>query len=275
MLNSLSAAAPIGVFDSGVGGLSVLKAAQAQLPHEDFIYFADSGFAPYGDKSDGYVIERSEHIGAWLVAQGVKAIVVACNTATAIAVKALRAKYALPIVGIEPGLKPAITATRSGKVGVLATARTLASDRYATLLARMQAQAPNIIFMPRVGEGWVEQVERGEFNTPHVRQMVEDVVAPLVEAGCDTLVVGCTHYPFLSHVIQVAAPHVAIIDTATAVARELARRIATESVSNDLAQVGSLRLATTGDCTSVTLLTERMLGTRPQSISQAGILQTS
>ena len=263
------------MFDSGVGGLSVLKAAQALLPHEDFIYFADSGFAPYGDKSDGYVIDRSERIGAWLVAQGVKAIVVACNTATAIAVQALRAKYALPIVGIEPGLKPAIAATRSGKVSVLATAGTLASDRYATLLARMQAQVPNIIFMPRVGEGWVEQVERGEFNTPHTRQMVEDIVAPLVETGCDTLVLGCTHYPFLGHVILAVAPHVAIIDTAPAVARELVRRIATESVHYDASEAGSLRLVTTGDIPSVSLLTERMLGIRPQPMSGAEILQTS
>ena len=266
MLNGLSASAPIGIFDSGVGGLSVLKAAQAQLPFEHFIYFADSGFAPYGDKSDAYVIARSEHIGAWLVSQEVKAIVVACNTATAIAVQALRAKYSLPIVGIEPGLKPAIAATRSDKVGVLATARTLASERYATLLARVQAQSSHIDIIPRVGEAWVEQVERGDFDSPQTQKIVKRIVAPLIETGCDTLVLGCTHYPFLTQAIKAAAPDATIIDTAPAVARELKRRIATESVFNQGTLPGTAHLATTGDAAAVAQLFIRMLGINPQMV---------
>ena len=257
------------MFDSGVGGLSVLKAAQAQLPFEHFIYYADSGFAPYGDKSDAYVIARSEHIGAWLVSQEVKAIVVACNTATAIAVQALRVRYRLPIVGIEPGLKPAIAATRSGKVGVLATARTLASERYAKLLARVQAQSPQINFIPRVGEGWVEQVERGDFDSSQASQTVKRAVTPLIEAGCDTLVLGCTHYPFLSQAIQAAALGATIIDTAPAVARELERRIATEAVFNPATLRGTVRLATTGDAPVVAQLVIRMLGINPQTAASS------
>jgi glutamate racemase len=242
----LNSAAPIGVFDSGVGGLSVLRAARAELPWEHFIYFADSGYAPYGDKSDACVRERSERIGAWLVDQGAKAIVVACNTATAVAVQALRAKFTLPIVGVEPGLKPAAGATQSGKVGVLATARTLASQRYAALLARVQGTAPNPTFIPRVGEGWVEAVEGGEFASPITLRLVANVIAPLLDEGCDTLVLGCTHYPFLIAAIHAAASHATIIDTAPAIARELKRRILAESTFNDGATNGSLRIATTG-----------------------------
>jgi glutamate racemase len=239
--------APIGIFDSGVGGLSVLRATRDVLPRENFIYFADSAFAPYGDKSDAYVIERSERIGAWFVTQGAKAIVVACNTATAIAVHTLRASVDLPIVGVEPGLKPALTITRSGKVGVLATAATLASKRYAELLSRIRADAPHIEFIAQVGSGWVELVERGELTSPRARQTIVDVIAPLLEQGCDTLVLGCTHYPFLSSLIQSAAPSVTIVDTAPAIARELARRIAASSMAQQRKPSGTLRLVTTGE----------------------------
>jgi glutamate racemase len=259
MLDRLIASAPIGVFDSGVGGLSVLRAARAELPHENFIYFADSGYAPYGDKSDAYVSERSERIGAWLVEQDVKAIVVACNTATAIAVQALRAKFTLPIVGVEPGLKPAASVTRSGKVGVLATARTLASPRYAALLDRVQSSAPNATFIARVGEGWVEAVERGEFESPSTLLLVSREITPLLDQGCDTLVLGCTHYPFLTAAIRTAAPAVTIIDTAPAIARELKRRIASESAFNGGLTSGSLRITATGDNVRVSNVAKAML----------------
>ena len=262
----LNPSAPIGVFDSGVGGLSVLRAARAALPRESFIYFADSGHAPYGDKPDDYVTKRSERIGAWLIEQGVKAIVVACNTATAVAVQALRARFTLPIVGVEPGLKPAIGATKSGNVGVLATARTLASERYAALLARVKSDAPNIAFMDRIGEGWVEAVERGEFESPQAIDMVVRVVTPLLAAGCDTLVLGCTHYPFLAPAIQCAAPRATIIDTAPAIARELMRRIRSEAALNAAGTRGSLRIATTGDAARMSALVATML--REETTSQ-------
>ncbi len=244
----------------------MLRAARFELPHENFIYFADSGYAPYGDKPDAYVSERAERIGAWLVAQGVKAIVVACNTATAVAVQALRAKFSLPIIGVEPGLKPAANVTKSGKVGVLATARTLASARYATLVSRVSMHAPNIQFIARVGEGWVEAVERGDFETSQTLEIVAKAVAPLLAEGCDTLVLGCTHYPFLSAAIQSAAPQATIIDTAPAIARELKRRITSESALNDGLATGSLRIATTGDTPRVSALVATML--REQSTAQ-------
>lgn len=249
---------PIGVFDSGVGGLSVLRAARAELPQENFIYFADSGFAPYGDKSDAYVIERSERIGAWFVAQGAKAIVVACNTATAIAVQTLRTKFDLPIVGVEPGLKPAAAATKTGKVGVFATAATLASRRYADLLARIQLDGLGVQFVPAVGRGWVELVERGELQSAAANERVADVAAPLAQQGCDTVVLGCTHYPFLANAIRLAAPAAAIIDTAPAIARELARRIAT-SIRNDVPGE-PLRIFTSGDTAVTERVARAMLG---------------
>ena len=255
-LQELISAAPIGVFDSGVGGLSVLRAARTELPQENFIYFADSGYAPYGDKSDSYVTERSERIGAWFVAQGAKAIVVACNTATAIAVQTLRRNFAIPIVGVEPGLKPAIAATRSGKVGVLATAATLASKRYAYLLARIQIDAPQIDFIARSGAAWVELVERGELTSAAAQDSIANVVEPLVALGCDTLVLGCTHYPFLAPAIQIAAPNATIIDTAPAIARELARRIAAQPSNTP----GALRLATSGDTQRAAQVVAAMLG---------------
>ncbi|MBA2690855.1 MAG: glutamate racemase [Burkholderiales bacterium] len=260
----MNPADPIGIFDSGVGGLSVLRAARAQLLQENFIYFADSGYAPYGDKSDAYVTERSERIGAWLIEQGVKAIVVACNTATAVALQALRNNFTLPIVGVEPGLKPAIGATKSGIVGVLATVRTLASERYTALLARVKTGAPKIEFMDRIGKGWVEAVERGEFESSQTIDMVERVVTPLLAEGCDTLVLGCTHYPFLAAAIQSAAPTATIIDTAPAIARELARRIRSEGALNGAQTRGSLRIATTGDAVRMSALVATMLREKPR-----------
>lgn len=254
----MSSTSPIGVFDSGVGGLSVLRAAREILPYEDFIYFADSGFAPYGDKSDAYVTERSERIGAWFVAQGAKAIVVACNTATAIAVQSLRAKFDLPIVGVEPGLKPATAVTKSGKVGVLATAATLSSQRYADLLARVRADAPAVEFIPAVGRGWVEMVERGETSLKHGNPVIEQVIRPMIDRGCDTFVLGCTHYPFLNNAIQAAAPSATIIDTAPAIARELARRIA--KAFGQFESDGRLRIFTSGNAATIARVAHAMLG---------------
>lgn len=254
--------APIGVFDSGVGGLAVLQAIHCDLPYEDLVYCADSGYAPYGDKSDDYILDRCHRIGAWLAGRGVKAIVVACNTATAAAVQALRARWSMPIVGIEPGLKPAILDTVTGRIGVLATTSTLASERYARLLARIQAFAPEAEFIPAPGIGWVELVEAGDFDSARARALVRAVVEPLIERGVDTLVLGCTHYPFLRGIIAEAAPGISIVDTAPAIAREIARRVRGETEPNPGPSIGRMRLVTTGDDTHVTAMVERMLGTR-------------
>lgn len=217
--------APIGVFDSGLGGLSVLRHARAVLPAEDFLYVADSGHAPYGERSADWIRARSAELGEFLLERGAKALLIACNTATAAAAQSLRQRWPeLPIVGMEPAVKPAAAATRSGTVGVLATTGTLSSARFAALLDTF---GRDIRVVTRPGSGLVEAVERGDFDSPATRALVASHVAPLVAEGADTIVLGCTHYPFLRVPIeQAAGPTVRVIDTGDAVARQLARALA-------------------------------------------------
>ena len=224
--------APIGVFDSGVGGLSVLRHIRAQLPHEHLMYFADAGFAPYGGKSEQFVAERALAVAAFLLERGAKALVVACNTATISAIKALRARYPeLPIVGVEPGLKPAAALTRNGKVGVVATVVTLAGEKFLALRAQISA-ASQAEFLLQGCPGLADQIERGELHTPATVAMLEGYIAPLLAQGIDTLVLGCTHYPFvLDEIKGVIARHatgpVTLVDTGDAVARQLGRLLGT------------------------------------------------
>jgi len=218
-------AAPVGVFDSGVGGLSVAAAIRAALPGVPILYYADTAYAPYGTRSEAEILARTRHCCGQLLDRGVQALVVACNTATANAIDELRAGTAVPVIGVEPGLKPAAAATRSGVVGVLATAATLASDRYRRLAARVLAASPGVRFEEHAAQGWVEAVEAGAIDAPATLALVRESVAPLLAAGADTLVLGCTHYPFLREAIARCAPGVAIIETGPAIARELARRL--------------------------------------------------
>jgi glutamate racemase len=228
---STLANAPIGVFDSGVGGLSVLRHIRAQLPHEHLLYFADSGFAPYGDKPEQIVAERSLAIAGFLIAHGAKALVVACNTATVAAIKLLRAHYPdMPIVGVEPGLKPAAAATRNGKVGVLATDGTLAGEKF-LLLREQISQASKAQFLLQGCPGLADQIELGELDSATTTAMLERYIVPLLEQGADTLVLGCTHYVFVQAAIEGivarATPRqVVLVDTGDAVARQLARLLA-------------------------------------------------
>jgi glutamate racemase len=223
-----AAHAPVGIFDSGLGGLSVLRHVRRLLPHEALVYAADSAFAPYGGKDEAAVLVRTVAMADFLVAQGVKALVVACNTATAGAIGEVRKRYpALPVVGVEPGLKPASLRTRSGTVGVLATERTLASRRFMALEAQI-AEASGVRFIGQPCSGLADQVEKGELLSPATMALVRRYVDPLIAAGADTLVLGCTHYPFLiaqieSAARQAGAAELAIIDTGDAVARQLAR----------------------------------------------------
>jgi glutamate racemase len=219
----VSDARPIGVFDSGVGGLSVLRAIRRELPAEDVLYVADSGYAPYGDRTQEFIEERAIAIVDFLQAEGVKAVVVACNTATGVAVETLRSRFAFPIVAMEPAVKTAVTATRSRIVGVLATARTLSSSNFLRLVDRHGAGVQVLVQpCPRL----VEQVENGELATAATRSLVEEYVRPVVAKGADTLVLGCTHYAFLRPLIEeVAGAEVSLIDPAVPVARELRRRL--------------------------------------------------
>lgn len=220
--------APIGIFDSGVGGLSILRHVRALLPHEHLVYVADSGFAPYGDKPEPVVAERSLAIARFLLAQGAKAIVVACNTATGAAVKLLRERLPdIPIVGVEPGLKPAAALTRSGTVGVLATERTLASDKFLSLRDQI-ARDTGTRFLLQPCRGLADQIELGELESPAIVGMLRRYLTPLLEQGADTLVLGCTHYPLvqaaIEHVIGESGMHgITLVDTGDAVARQLAR----------------------------------------------------
>ena len=210
---------PVGVFDSGVGGLSVLREIHRLLPAESLLYVADSGFVPYGEQPPELIVERSQRIAGFLLEQGAKALVVACNTATAAAVAQLRASYAVPIIGMEPAVKPATLASRSGVVGVLATTGTLRSARFAALLDRF---AGSVKVLTQPCPGLVECIERGELDSEHLASLLLGYTRPLLDAGCDTLILGCTHYPFLRPVLERMLPaDIQLVDTGAAVARQL------------------------------------------------------
>ncbi|PZN79206.1 MAG: glutamate racemase [Candidatus Methylumidiphilus alinenensis] len=219
----MSSIYPIGVFDSGVGGLSVLRDIRKELSNEDLLYVADSSHAPYGDKESEYIEARSIAISQFLVDQPVKAIVVACNTATGAAVAKLRTRFSVPIIAMEPAVKPAVEKTKTGVVGVLATRRTVSSENFINLLTRFGANA-DIVVQPC--PGLVEQVEAGDLLGEKTRTLLEPFVLPLLERGVDTIVLGCTHYPFLAPLIRaMVGIDVDIIDPGEAIARELRRRL--------------------------------------------------
>ena len=217
--------APVGVLDSGVGGLSVLGEIRRLLPNESLLYVADCGHIPYGEKTPDYIRQRCAIIADFLLGQGAKALVVACNTATVAAAADLRRDFPhWPIVAMEPAVKPAAAATRSGIVGVLATTGTLQSAKFAALLDRFAADV-RVITQPC--PGLVELIETGDLHSPALRQLLQHYVEPLLAAGCDTLILGCTHYPFLKPLLEQMIPaHISLIDTGAAVARQLQRLLA-------------------------------------------------
>jgi glutamate racemase len=224
----VSGNSPIGVFDSGVGGLTILRAVREALPHEDLVYVADSAHLPYGEKPAEFVLGRAIAITGFMVEQGVKAVVVACNTATAAALGTLRARFALPFIGVEPAVKPAASATRSGVIGVLATPTTLASERFRALLGRFAGDA-RVLQQPCTG--LAEHIERGDMDDEATEALVRVFVEPLLAAGADVIVLGCTHYPFVAHIVQrIAGPDVTVIENGTAVAKELARQLAVRGI---------------------------------------------
>lgn len=235
----------VGVFDSGVGGLSVLREIRALLPGVDLIYVADSAHVPYGEKPPAYIEARSLRLAQFLAEQGADAIVVACNTATATAMKALRQHFSIPIVGMEPAVKPAMAATRSGVVGVLATTGTLASARFAALLERYQGGNAMIT---EPCPGWVEVVERGELTGKETQMLVERHVLPLVAKAADVLILGCTHFAFLRALVEACAgPGVTVIDTGAAVARHLRQRLGEAGLLSNGGHMGEQKFYTSGD----------------------------
>ncbi|MEJ2611977.1 MAG: glutamate racemase [Candidatus Thiodiazotropha sp.] len=244
---------PIGIFDSGIGGLSVLEHIRKLLPLENLIYVSDRGHLPYGNKHYDYILKRSQTISEFLLGQEVKAIVIACNTATAVAVGHLRQTYTLPIIGMEPGVKPAIRQSRSGLIGVLATQGTLTSRKFQALL-RQHANGAEIIFCPC--HGWVEAIEHNGHDHQETHKLVKQQLEPILEAGADTLVLGCTHYPFLRATIEnIAGTDISIIDTGPAVARQLYRRLADQNLLSKEPSAGS----ETFWCSAATEQTQELL----------------
>ncbi len=214
---------PIGVFDSGIGGLSVLREIAALLPGRPLVYVADTAYVPYGPRTPEFIRERSAAITSFLLDRaGAGAVVVACNTATTHAVDHLRNVFGrVPIIGMEPAIKPAAAATRSGVVGVLATEATLGGQRFVSLVQRY---TEGVQLLTQPCPGLVEQVEAGDLDGPRTRDLLRRFTAPMIERGADTIVLGCTHYPFLRPVLQeLVGRSVTLIDTGAAVARQVQR----------------------------------------------------
>lgn len=209
----------IGIFDSGTGGLSVLKEIVRLLPDERYVYYSDNAHCPYGEKSPDFIRARCQAITKILLDKGADVIVVACNTATAAAIQDLRQTYFVPFIGMEPAVKPAALGTRTGVIGVLATAGTLKGSKYLTTKGNIE---DNCTIVEQVGKGFVELVENGNLTGPEAEAVVGESLQPLLDAGADTIVLGCTHYPFLKDTLRkLAGPNIRFIDPAPAVARHL------------------------------------------------------
>ena len=262
--------APIGVFDSGIGGLSVLKALRAALPHEDFIYLADNGHAPYGERDAAHVLARSRAVTQYLVQQGIKALVVACNTATAAAIDLLRTEHPhLSIIGVEPALKPAVAISKTGRIGVMATRSTLSSARFQTLLAAHVGAAE---FVLQPCDGLADAIERGA-SIPDATKIIAACARHTGAMGLfgtkpgqiDTLVLGCTHYPFVSeHLQALVGADVTLVENGEAVARQTQRLLHAAAGSNSPAvtRQGRVRLLTTGDAQTLNAAAAHWLALR-------------
>jgi len=251
--------AAIGIFDSGVGGLSVWREIRRALPRHDTLYLADQAHVPYGSRPLEQVREFAAEITRFLQQERARVIVVACNTASAAALHHLRAAFpSLPFVGMEPAVKPAAENTRTGVVGVIATPATFQGELFASLLERF---ASDVDVRTQVCPGLVQAVERGEVDTPEAEQLLRRCLAPLLEAGIDELVLGCTHYPFLRPLIQrIVGPRVEIVDPAPAVARQVGRVLTQHHLPGHRAPARRHLFYTTGDPGAFSTVAERLLG---------------
>lgn len=249
--------APVGIFDSGVGGLSVAREIRALLPAEPLLYLADTAYCPYGGRPGEEIRARSVAAVAALVDRGVKAVVVACNTASGAALELLREEFPIPILGLEPAVKPAVHSSPTGRVGVMATAGTLASDRFKRLV---DTYAQGVDVYAVACPGLVELVEAGETQGEPAIAALSDLLAPLREAGVDTVVLGCTHYPFLRDAVaEVMGPDVRLIDSGRAVANHL-QRVLRENDVLAAGEPGDFRLLTTGNAAAVAPVVRRLWG---------------
>ena len=240
----------IGIFDSGVGGLSVFREIRKVLPEQSYVYYSDNAHCPYGEKGREYIIDRARAITRFLIDKGCEIIVVACNTATAAAISTLREEFPVKFIGMEPAIKPAAQSTRTGVVGVLATAGTLKATKY---LDTREKWARNVRIAEHIGQGFVELVESGKVSGPEAEATVRTSLMPLLESGADTIVLGCTHYPFLIDTISKIADKefperkVRIIDPAPAVARHLLDVMRQEGIDETSPEGYSVELNSSGD----------------------------
>lgn len=256
------AARPIGVFDSGVGGLSVVQEVRRALPHEDLLYLADTAHCPYGPRSLDEIAALSEACAAWLRARGAKGLVVACNTASAAALPRLRAWAgpAWPVIGLVPAVKPAVAHTRRGRIGVLATPGTLRGSLLADVIAQY-ATPQGVAVLTAVSPRLVPLVEAGALDTAATRAALAEALDPLVAAGVDVLVLGCTHYPFLRPLIHTLyGDGLLVLDSGAGVAQRTAQVLAERGLLTPASRPGSLQVATTGDPATVAPLVARLLG---------------
>ncbi|MFW6217177.1 MAG: glutamate racemase, partial [Desulfohalobiaceae bacterium] len=251
-----SAQSPIGVFDSGVGGLSVLQAIRQRLPAEDLIYVADTAHVPYGSKPRELIQKRCLKLGDFLCRQGAKAVVVACNTATAAGIEGLRSWLQIPVLGMEPGIKPAVTASKNKIIGILATQGTLQSDRYHDLMRRCRQDSQ---IYTQACSGLVELIEQGGFQEPETLELLKSYIQPLLQQGADTLVLGCTHYPLLIEQIQAqAGKEVTIIDTGHPLARHLHNRLSRANILAQRKTQGRLSIYSTGQTQGLQAIADRL-----------------
>lgn len=254
----MESASPIGLFDSGVGGISVMREVRRLLPAEDLVYYADSAHCPYGHKPQEEIQKRMFAICDFLMAQGVKTIVVACNTASIAGLDVVRKRYGVPMVGMEPAVKPATQASRNGRIGVLATGVTLAGERFTSLVDRF---ADGVQVYTQPCPGLVELVESGRTEGPDVEETLGRFLTPLTQQSVDTIVLGCTHYPFLRDTIQrMVGNGVALIDTGEAVARQVKRVLQNENLLRDDAAAGREVFYTSADPEALRPVITRLWG---------------
>jgi glutamate racemase len=269
--------APVGVFDSGIGGLSVLKHLREQLPLENFLYVADTAYAPYGERSNEELVDRSIKITEFFLQQGIKALVIACNTATAAAVSTLRERYPTSIIiGMEPGIKPAAARSASKIVGVLATRSTLQSEKF-NRLSEQLGRETQTQFIPQACVGLVNQIEQGDLHSAAILDLLRLYVPPLLDQGVDTLVLGCTHYPFVeAQILHVIREHQAnqskpihIIDTGEAVARRLSDLLEKQHLRNLSTQSQKIFQAwTTGEASTLQMALGFITKSKNSTIAQ-------
>ena len=251
----------IGLFDSGVGGLTIWREVVRVLPHHDLVYFADQAHCPFGSRSPEEIRLLSQRATELLLTHGTQLIVVACNTASAAALDHLRSTFPqIPIVGMEPAIKPAIAESRTRKIGVLATPGTFSGALFARTSARFSDDATII---PQTVKGLVEKIERGEIGSAETEQLLRRSIEPLIEAGVDEIVLGCTHYPFVAPLIrQIVGDHIALVDPSAAVAAQVARVVDARGWRTDSHHSARYRFLTSGDPQAFARIMEKLIGYR-------------